>query len=39
VGDTAILIGRLTSDLTVQGTRTTVDNLALAAPRCGRVSR
>jgi hypothetical protein len=30
VGDTAMVIGRMTSDLTVQGTRKTIDNLALA---------
>ena len=30
VGDTAMVIGRMTSDLTVQGVRKTIDNLALA---------
>ena len=30
VGDTAIVAGRMTADLTVQGTRKTIDNLALA---------
>jgi len=30
VGDTAMVIGRMTSDLTVQGARKTIDNLALA---------
>ena len=30
VGDTAIVIGRMTCDLTVQGTAKTIDNLALA---------
>ena len=30
VGDTAIVVGRMTADLTVQGTRKTIDNLALA---------
>jgi len=30
VGDTAMVVGRMTSDLTVQGTRKTIDNLALA---------
>lgn len=30
VGDTAMVIGRMTSDLTVQGTRKTIDNLALS---------
>jgi ketosteroid isomerase-like protein len=30
VGDTAIVVGRMTADLTVRGTRKTIDNLALA---------
>ncbi len=30
VGNTAIVVGRMTADLTVQGTRKTIDNLALA---------
>jgi len=30
VGGTAIVVGRMTADLTVQGTRKTIDNLALA---------
>jgi hypothetical protein len=30
VGDTAMVIGRMTADLTVQGTAKTIDNLALA---------
>src|SRR5215213_2257992 len=30
VGDTAIVVGRMTSDLAVQGTWKTIDNLALA---------
>ena len=30
VGDTAIVVGRMTADLTVDGTRKTIDNLALA---------
>jgi hypothetical protein len=30
VGETAIVAGRMTADLTVQGTRKTIDNLALA---------
>src|SRR4051812_50210367 len=30
VGDTAVVIGRMTCDLTVQGTPKTIDNLALA---------
>ena len=30
VGGTAMVIGRMTSDLTVQGTRKTIDNLALS---------
>ena len=30
VGDTAMVVGRMTSDLTVQGARKTIDNLALA---------
>jgi hypothetical protein len=30
VGDTAMVVGRMTSDLTVQGTAKTIDNLALA---------
>ena len=30
VGDTAIVVGRMTADLSVQGTRKTIDNLALA---------
>ncbi len=30
VGDTAIVVGRMTADLEVQGTRKTIDNLALA---------
>jgi ketosteroid isomerase-like protein len=30
VGDTAMVIGRMTCDLTVQGTPKTIDNLALA---------
>ena len=30
VGDTAMVIGRMTSDLTVQGIRKTIDNLALS---------
>jgi ketosteroid isomerase-like protein len=30
VGDTAIVAGRMTADLTVQGTRKTIDHLALA---------
>jgi hypothetical protein len=30
VGDTAIVVGRMTSDLLVQGTAKTIDNLALA---------
>ena len=30
VGDTAIVAGRMTADLTVDGTRKTIDNLALA---------
>jgi ketosteroid isomerase-like protein len=30
VGDTAIVVGRMTCDLTVQGTPKTIDNLALA---------
>ena len=29
-GDTAIVVGRMTADLTVDGTRKTIDNLALA---------
>jgi hypothetical protein len=29
-GDTVVLIGRMTADLTVQGTPKTIDNLALA---------
>ena len=30
IGDTAMVIGRMTSDLTVQGVRKTIDNLALS---------
>jgi hypothetical protein len=30
VGDTAIVVGRMTADLTVAGTAKTIDNLALA---------
>ena len=30
VGDTAIVVGRMTADLTVAGTPKTIDNLALA---------
>ena len=30
LGDTAIVVGRMTADLSVQGTRKTIDNLALA---------
>ena len=30
VGDTAIVVGRMTADLDVDGTRKTIDNLALA---------
>jgi len=30
VGDTAIVVGRMTADLEVQGTPKTIDNLALA---------
>jgi hypothetical protein len=30
IGDTAMVIGRMTSDLTVQGIAKTIDNLALA---------
>src|SRR4051794_21690731 len=30
VGDTAIVVGRMTADLHVEGTRKTIDNLALA---------
>ena len=30
LGDTAIVVGRMTADLTVQGTPKTIDNLALA---------
>jgi hypothetical protein len=30
IGDTAMVIGRMTSDLTVQGVAKTIDNLALA---------
>jgi ketosteroid isomerase-like protein len=30
VGDTAIVVGRMTADLTVDGTPKTIDNLALA---------
>lgn len=30
VGDTAMVVGRMTCDLTVQGTPKTIDNLALA---------
>ena len=30
LGDTAIVVGRMTADLTVDGTRKTIDNLALA---------
>jgi ketosteroid isomerase-like protein len=30
VGDTAIVVGRMTADLTVGGTRKVIDNLALA---------
>jgi Domain of unknown function (DUF4440) len=30
VGDTAIVVGRMTADLSVQGTPKTIDNLALA---------
>jgi hypothetical protein len=30
VGDTVVVVGRMTSDLTVQGTPKTIDNLALA---------
>ena len=30
LGDTAIVVGRMTADLTVQGTAKTLDNLALA---------
>jgi hypothetical protein len=30
VGDTALVVGRMTSDLLVQGTAKTIDNLALA---------
>ena len=30
VGDTAVVIGRMTADLTVRGTAKTIDNLALA---------
>ena len=30
VGDTAIVVGRMTADLTVDGTAKTIDNLALA---------
>jgi hypothetical protein len=31
LGDSAIVVGRMTADLTVDGTRRTIDNLALAA--------
>jgi ketosteroid isomerase-like protein len=30
VGDTALVVGRMTADLTVDGTQKTIDNLALA---------
>ena len=30
LGDTAMVVGRMTADLTVDGTRKTIDNLALA---------
>ena len=30
LGDTAVVVGRMTADLTVDGTRKTIDNLALA---------
>ena len=30
VGDTAIVVGRMTADLSVDGTRKTIDNLSLA---------
>ena len=30
VGDTAVVVGRMTADITVQGTAKTIDNLALA---------
>jgi hypothetical protein len=30
LGDTVVVIGRMTADLTVQGTQKTIDNLALA---------
>jgi hypothetical protein len=30
VGDTVVVVGRMTADLTVQGTAKTIDNLALA---------
>ena len=30
LGDSAVVIGRMTADLTVQGTQKTIDNLALA---------
>ena len=30
LGDTAIVVGRMTADLSVDGTRKTIDNLALA---------
>jgi ketosteroid isomerase-like protein len=30
VGDTAVVVGRMTADLTVGGTPKTIDNLALA---------
>jgi ketosteroid isomerase-like protein len=30
VGDTAVVVGRMTADLTVDGTPKTIDNLALA---------
>jgi ketosteroid isomerase-like protein len=30
IGDTAMVVGRMTCDLTVQGTPKTIDNLALA---------
>ena len=30
MGDTAIVVGRMTADLTVDGTRKTIDNLSLA---------
>ena len=30
LGNTAVVIGRMTADLTVQGTQKTIDNLALA---------